>query len=194
MNHRATSACNCISVPIINVSTAVLFTKAVIIKSQVGEIWNTNAYLKKPFLCNSVSKYSKTKFAVVDELSWVYFWNSVLNRFWAVWFPVKALSVPHGFLSIFWNPKRSKGVKLFIFPLQTYHLNLESTVNKGEKKVCIFFLVKNVYFQSSQLELQISLIHPSPTILCSPPRDFGLYTACKVPGQFKIIHNQCRKA
>lgn len=38
MNHRATSACNCISVPIINVSTAVLFTKAVIIKSQVGEI------------------------------------------------------------------------------------------------------------------------------------------------------------
>lgn len=46
-----------------------LFMKAVIIKSQVGEIGNTNAYLKKPFLCNSVSKYPNTQSAVVYEMS-----------------------------------------------------------------------------------------------------------------------------
>lgn len=55
-----------------------LFMKAVIIKSQVGEIGNTNAYLKKPFLCNSVSKYPNTQFAVVYEMSWGVFFFEIL--------------------------------------------------------------------------------------------------------------------
>lgn len=48
VNHRTTSACNCISVPIINVSTALLFTKAVIVKSQVGEFETQMLILRNP--------------------------------------------------------------------------------------------------------------------------------------------------
>lgn len=139
MNHRTTSACNCISVPIINVSTAMLFTKAVIIKSQVGEVWNTNAYLKKPFLCNSVSKYPNTKFAVVFELSWgVYFWNSILNGFLGIWLPVKKpLPSPLVFL-MFFEPEEEQRLELFLFPLTDISSECWICCQRGREDVLHF--------------------------------------------------------
>lgn len=169
MNHRTTSACNCISVPIINVSTATLFMKAVIIKSQVGEIWTTNAYLKKPFLCSSGSKYRKSNGAGVYELSWaVCSWNSILNGFWGVWLPVEAPSVTHGFLSIFWA---GRGVKADPVSSETNHLIFGPIVKAGEKGSFTFILIKNVYSQNRRLELLIS--PPSLLPQTTPPGNLG---------------------
>lgn len=169
MNHRTTSACNCISVPIINVSTATLFTKAVIIKSQVGEIWNTNAYLKKPFLCNSVSKYQNSNFAVVYELSWgVCFWNSILNWFLGVWFPVRALSVTHGFLRIFWI--WTGGAKAEI--VQIFLTNLSSdfwTHCQGGRKGVLYFHFNQECLFSKQKTRITDFPHPSHSHKPSPP-------------------------
>ena len=95
-----------------------LFMKAVIIKSQVGEIWNTNAYLKKPFLCNSTSK--DPKHPICCSI-WIVL-RSLFLKFdfkviWGVWFLVKALSVTHGFLTVFWTRRGTKARNVFIISL-----------------------------------------------------------------------------
>lgn len=173
MNHRTTSACNCISVPIINVSTATLFTKAVIIKSQVGEIWNTNAYLKKPFLCNWVSKYPDTKFAVAYEFSWgVYFWNSILNWSLGIWFLIKNFfflagvgGITYGFLNSFWTQRRIKVRNRSFFPHKPIIWILDPLSMGGERR-CFApsFLVKNVYSQSRRRDYTFpTSTHSTPT-------------------------------
>ena len=168
MNHRTTSACNCISVPIIYVSTSILFMKAVIIKSQVGEIWNTNAYLKKPFLCNSVSKYPEPMNCPGEFI----FWNSIWKWFLGIWVPIKALCVTHGFLNIFWNRGGTKARKSFTIPPQTYCLNVGPMVNAGERVFCTVSLLKNAYSQNRRLGWQSPHpchSHKHPTLQDSQP-------------------------
>lgn len=114
MNHRTTSACNCISVPIINVSTAILFMKAVIIKSQVGEIWNKMLILRN-LSCAIQCPSTKTP-NLLERMNCpgeFIFWNSIWKWFLGIWVPIKALCVTHGFLNILWNWGGTKARKLF---------------------------------------------------------------------------------